>query len=571
MTVVEWADRPLLLAVDADARQLGRIEGELQRAFGSDFRVRGELLPEDAVRTLRGAKDRHERVALVLMDESFPDSARAEVLNVARTLHPDARRALLVAWGAWAHPESAQRILQGIAVGDISYYVLKPWITRDELFHRTIAEFVQEWSRSEPVNLREVVVVAAQHTGRAYAVSDLLNRNGIPHAFRPRASELGQGVLAKIGQPEGEVVVWMPAVGGKYLVDPEDAEILKAWGIPTSLPEGDREFDLLVVGAGPAGLAAAVYASSEGIRTLVVEREAIGGQAGTSSLIRNYLGFSRGLSGAELAQRGYQQAWVFGARFVVTREVERLAPENGGFVAHVGNVGEVRARAIVISTGISYRRLGFPSLEELSGHGVYYGASLSAAHALTGLRAAVVGGGNSAGQAVLHLARYCASVHLIVRGSNLAESMSAYLVDAISARPVITVHLDTEVVGGHGNGQLEWVTVRDRNSGQEQRIRLESLFVMIGARPRTDWLPLNVERDPYGFLSTGADAAFSDLWNLARQPHPHETTVPGLFAVGDVRRGSVKRVASAVGEGSVVVSEIHQFLATPEGWDDKAV
>jgi thioredoxin reductase (NADPH) len=565
VTVVEWADRPLLLAADGDARQLGRIEGELQRAFGSDFRVRGELLPEDAVRTLQGARDRHERVALVLVDDSFPDGARAEILNAARTLHPNARRALLVAWGAWAHPESAQRILQGMAVGDISYYVLKPWITRDELFHRTIAEFVQEWSRSEPVNLREVVVIATHHTGRAYSVSDLLNRNGIPHAFRFRGSELGQQVLAEIGQPEGEVVVWMPAIGGVCLLDPEDAEILEAWGIPTSLPEGDRDFDLLVVGAGPAGLAAAVYASSEGIRTLVVEREAIGGQAGTSSLIRNYLGFSRGLSGAELAQRGYQQAWVFGARFVVTRDVERLTSHRGGFVAHIGNVGEVRANAIVISTGISYRRLGRPGLEKLSGHGVYYGASVSAAQALTGLQVAVVGGGNSAGQAVLHLARYCASVHLIVRGSNLAERMSAYLVNAISARPVIKVHLNTEVIGGHGNGQLESITVRDRTSSQEQQIPLASLFVMIGARPRTDWLPPNVERDPYGFLSTGTDAAMSDHWNLARQPHPHETTVPGLFAVGDVRRGSIKRVASAVGEGSVVVSEIHQFLATPQG------
>jgi thioredoxin reductase (NADPH) len=415
------------------------------------------------------------------------------------------------------------------------------------------------------VNLREVVVIAAQHTGRAYAVSDLLNRNGIPHAFRRRDSTLGQQALAEIGQPEGEVVVWMPAIGGPCLVDPDDAEILQAWGIPTSLPEDDRQFDLLVVGAGPAGLAAAVYAASEGVRTLVVEREALGGQAGTSSLIRNYLGFSRGLSGAELAQRGFQQAWVFGARFVLMRKVESLVPRDGGFVARIGSVGEVSARAVVISTGVSYRRLGLPRLEELSGHGVHYGASVSAAHALTGLRAAVVGAGNSGGQAVLHLARYCAAVHLIVRGSSLAESMSAYLVDAISAQPIIQVHLNTEVIGGYGNGQLELVTVRDRTSGQKQHIPLEGLFVMIGARPFTDWLPSDVERDHHGFLSTGTDAARSDRWQLARQPHPHETTLPGLFAVGDVRCGSVKRVASAVGEGSVVVSEIHQLLAMPRG------
>ena len=563
MAVAEWGDRPLLLAVDADARQLGRIEGELQRAFGADFRVRGELLPEDGLRTLQGAKDRGERAAVVLVDESFSDDARAKIFETARSLHPNAKRALLVAWGAWAHPESAQKILRSMAVGDISYYVLKPWITPDELFHRVIAEFVMEWSRSEPTNMREVVVVAAQHSGRAYAVSDLMSRNGIPHTFRSRSSELGQKVLEELGHPKGEVAVWMPAIGGTRLVDPTDAEILEAWGIPTTLADVDRGFDLLVVGAGPAGLGTAVYASSEGVRTVIVEREAIGGQAGSSSLIRNYLGFSRGLSGAELVQRGYQQAWVFGARFVVTREVERLTPQDGGFLAQVGDVGEVRARAVVISTGVSYRRIGVASLEELSGHGVYYGASVTAAQALSGLRAGIVGAGNSAGQAALHLARYCASVDLIARGPELSNSMSAYLVDAISAMPMIKVHVNTEVVGGHGDGQLEWITLRDRKSGQEQHLPLASLFVMIGARPRTDWLPAEVDRDQYGFLYTGADAASCPSWNLARSPHPHETSIPGLFAVGDVRSGSVKRVASAVGEGSVVVSEIHQFLATP--------
>jgi thioredoxin reductase (NADPH) len=565
MAVRDWGDRPLLLAVDADPRLLGRIEGELQRAFGSDFRIRGELFPGDALRTLEGARDRQERVAVVLVDDSLPDDARAEIFETTRSLHPNARRALLVPWGAWAHPGSAHKILRSIAVGDISYYVLKPWMTPDELFHRVIAEFVQEWSRSEPTNYREVVVVAAQHSGRAYAVSDLLNRNGIPHAFRARASQLGQSALDDIGHPDGEVVVWMPAIGGTTLIDPTDTEILEAWGIPTTLRDVDHDFDLLVVGAGPAGLGAAVYASSEGVRTIVVEREAIGGQAGTSSLIRNYLGFSRGLSGAELVQRGYQQAWVFGARFVVTREVERLNPQGtGGFVAQIGDVGEVRARAVVIATGVSYRRLGVPSLEDLSGHGVYYGASVSAAQALAGLRAGVIGAGNSAGQAALHLARYCASVHMIVRGSRLSDSMSAYLVDAISALPMIKVHLNTEAVGGQGDGQLEWITLRNRITGEEQQLPLESLFVMIGARPRTDWLPPAVDHDPYGFLYTGADAAACVSWKLERSPHPHETSVPGLFAVGDVRAGSVKRVASAVGEGSVVVSEIHQFLATPQ-------
>jgi len=447
-----------------------------------------------------------------------------------------------------------------MAIGDISYYVLKPWAYGDVFFHRTIAEFVQEWSRSDPTRPREVVVVAERHSGRAYEVSDLLSRNGIPHAFRARASREGQDVLAATGRPDGEVVVWMPAIGGRRLVDPSDAEIVEAWGIPTSLPETDRDFDLLIVGAGPAGLAAAVYAASEGLRTLVVDRAAIGGQAGTSSLIRNYLGFARGLSGAELAQRSYQQAWVFGARFLLTREVEQLAGNGQHFVAQVSQLGEVRAAAVIISTGVSYQRLGLASLEQLNGKGVYYGTSVTAAQALSGLQVAVVGAGNSAGQAALHLARYCSLVHVLVRGPDLGRSMSAYLVHAVEAHPAVKVHLNTEVVGGGGDGKLEYAVVRDRTSGIEEHLGLESLFVMIGARPRTEWLPQEVQRDQDGFVVTGAESAASSLWKLDRPPQPHETTVPGVFAIGDARRGSVKRVASAVGEGSVVVSEVHRFL-----------
>jgi thioredoxin reductase (NADPH) len=564
VTGEDWGgDRALLLAVDGDFGQLSRIEAELVRAFGADYRVRGELSTEDALRTLQDADRRKERVAVVLVDEMFPDEARSEIFATARTLHPNARRALLVAWGAWAYQGSAQRILRSMAIGDIAYYVLKPWAYGDAFFHRTIAEFVQEWSRTDPANPREVVVVANQHSGRAYEVSDLLSRNGIPHGFSARASPAGQEILAANGHPEADVVVWMPALGGTCLVDPTDAEIIGAWGIPTSLPESDREYDLLVVGAGPAGMAAAVYAASEGIRTLVVERAAIGGQAGTSSLIRNYLGFSRGVSGAELAQRGYQQAWVFGARFLLTRQVEQLSRSAEHCLALVSDVGEVRARAAIISTGVSYQRLGLPGLEQLNGKGVYYGTSVTAAQALRDLEVAVVGAGNSAGQAVLHLARYCAAVHLLVRGSDLGRSMSAYLVHAIEVQPVIKVHLNTEMVDGGGDGRLEFVVIRNRTTGQVDQLSLAALFVMIGARPRTEWLPPDVQRNDEGFVLTGTEAGASDRWSLDRVPQPHETTVPGVFAIGDVRHGSVKRVASAVGEGSVVVSEIHHFLSPP--------
>ncbi len=565
--------RPMLLAVDPDPDALDRIEGELERSFGGDYRVRGELTAEDALHALDRAHELGQRVAVVLVDADLPAEERSGVLNEARSLHPDARRALLIDWGAWAEREKAAAILTAMAVGDISYYVLKPWVRRDELFHRTVAEFVTEWSRSDTENLREVVVVSAMATPRGHTIRSLLWRNGIPSSFRDAESAQGDAVLRGLGEElaAGEVLVWMPALRNKVLRNPTDTDIAEAWGVHTNLTSEDRDFDLLVVGAGPAGLASAVYGSSEGLRTLVVERESIGGQAGSSSLIRNYLGFSRGISGSELAQRGYQQAWVFGAHFVLMREVARLERRGDRFVAEISGVGEVTARAVVLSSGVSYRRLGVPELEALVGAGVYYGASVSEAHALEGLHAVVVGGGNSAGQAVQHLARYCARVTLVVRGETLAESMSSYLVDVIAASDVIDVRHSSEVVGGSGEGRLRAVTVRSRVTGAEEELRADGLFVMIGAEPRTEWLP-PLARDSHGFVLTGAAALEADAAGDAgsgaatvRGRQPYESSVPGLFAVGDVRSGSVKRVASAVGEGSVVVAQVHEHLKVRDG------
>ena len=562
------ATRPLLLAVDADPVQLDKIEEALQRNFGAEFRVRGELDADDALRFLTTTHDLGQRVALVLVDRSFPEDKRAQVFSRARTLQPDARRALLIEWGAWADSETASSILAAMAVGDINYYVLKPWIAGDQHFHRTVAEFVHEWSRAEVANLREVVVIAARHSARAHAVRTLLERNGIPSAFRERGSALANDVLQriKVDADSTEVIVWMPAVGGTVLHDATDVEIVEAWGIHTTLPTDRRDFDVLVVGAGPSGLAAAVYASSEGMSTLVVEREAIGGQAGTSSLIRNYLGFSRGISGAELAQRAYQQAWVFGVDFVLMRDIEQLHANGAGYVAEVSGLGEIRARTVVLATGVSYRRLGVPDLEQLSGAGVYYGASVSEAHGLKGMDAVVVGGGNSAGQAALHLARYCRHVTLLLRRPDIRAGMSAYLIHAIDAANNTVVLTSTEVVGCVGTGRLEAVKVRNRLSGTEDLLHADGLFLMIGAQPRTDWLPASVARDAHGFVLAGTEAASSQMWRpLDRSPQPYETTSPGVFVVGDVRHGSVKRVAAAVGEGSVVVSQLYQHLQALDG------
>ena len=561
--------RPLLVVVAPDPHALDRVEDELQGGFGAEFRVRGERSCAEATRVLDECVELGQRVAVVLVDYALPAQERRGLLSRVRVLHPDARRAMLVDWGSWADRDAAAAILQAMSVGDISYYVLKPWIGRDELFHRTIAEFVQEWSRSDPTNLREVVVLADRGSVRASEIRSLLTRNGIPHAFREKGTPAADDVLRYVdlqglATSNADVLVWMAALDGRVLLNPTDVEIAEAWGVATTLEPDNRDFDVLVVGGGPSGLAAAVYGSSEGLRTLVVERESLGGQAGSSSLIRNYLGFSRGVSGAELAQRGYQQAWVFGTYFLFMREVEAVAEKDGRFVARISDVGEVTARAVVMSTGVSYRRLGVPDLEALSGAGVFYGASVSQAPGLAGLAAVVVGGGNSAGQAVLHLARYCRQVTLAVRGGDLGAGMSSYLVEAIRATPNITVRLSTEVVGGGGRPRLERVVVRDRTTGAEETLTADGLFVMIGAQPRTDWLPDEVARDRFGYVLAGNDARETGAWPLDRPPYPYESTLPGLFAVGDVRCGSVKRVASAVGEGSVVVSQVHDLFKVPQ-------
>ena len=575
--------RPLLLVVDPDLDALSRTEGELARRFGADFRVRGESDSTVALEQLRLAADRRDPVALVLADPWLPGISGSELLRSVRTLHPDAARALLVPWGAWADRRTADEILRGMSHGDINYYVLEPWSSPDELFCRTVSEFVQVWSRTVENRRREVVVVGAARDPRGHAVRSLLTRNGIPHAYLDRGTPEAVAVLRSVEAPDpagadGPLVIWLAALGGRVLLDPTDVEICQAWGIDTDLggdstsgQDGIRDVDLLVVGAGPAGLAAAVYGSSEGLSVVCVEEQALGGQAGTSSLIRNYLGFSRGLSGAELAQRGFQQAWVFGARFVLTRRVTAVEPDaraDGAgvprFRVTVSDVGEVRARAVLLATGVAYRRLGVPTLEALAGSGVYYGANVSEAHGLAGAHTVIVGGGNSAGQAALHLQRYAADVAIVVRTQDLSATMSRYLIDEIEASSTITVVPNAEVVDGSGDGWLSEIVVADRTSGERRTLPADGLFVMIGAEPHTSWLPDSVARDRWGFLLTGSDVREAGVWPLERPPCAHETSLPGLFAVGDVRSGSVKRVASAVGEGSVVVSEVHQYLALTE-------
>ncbi len=553
--------RPLVLAVDPDPATLDRIEGELARRLGGDYRVRGERSLQDARRQLDTATGASAELALLLVDAELPREEVREMLSHARSGFPDARRAFLIPWGGWADRSAADTILHSMAIGEIDYYLLKPWKSPDEYFHRTVAEFLHEWSRSQRQGPPEIAVISDQWDARGHELDNLLTRNGVPHALVARDSKQATRLLLDAGvelDDPAEVLVVMPALGHRVLRDPSNRELVGGYGVGTDIDQVD-DVDIVVIGAGPSGLATAVYAAAEGLDALVIEREALGGQAATSTLIRNYLGFNRGVTGAELAQRGYQQAWVFGAQFLLTSEVTAFEPTDTGFVVRVGEHGSVRTRSIVLALGVAYRRLGVESIERHLGSGVFYGASPAEARSFSGLPVAVVGGGNSAGQAVMYLARYASSVTLLVRDETLEATMSAYLIDELAAEPKITVLTGVEAVEGHGDDRLRALTIRERASGMTEQIDAEGMLIMIGAVPNTAWLPEQVARESHGFLLTGT-ALPNDAWPLERPPFPFETSLPGVFAVGDVRSGSVKRVAAGVGEGSVVITQVLQAL-----------
>ncbi|MGR0220377.1 FAD-dependent oxidoreductase [Agromyces sp. ZXT2-6] len=555
---------PVILVVARDPDARSAIVAELARRYGADYRIDEVVDEHEAAHRIEMLSDEAGQLALILADRAGDVDGRT-VFAVARSWFPDVRRGRLIEWGQWGDAGVREEILSLMAAGELEYYVIRPWHSPDEYFHRTITEFLLEWERSIGARPREVTVIGRASLPRTHEVRSLLARGGVPHDWLEPADPTARERLDRSGITDIPDVPVVVMLDGRAVIDPSNAELAAAYGLDTVV-DADGTADVVVVGAGPAGLAAAVYAASEGLDVLVVERESIGGQAGSSSLIRNYLGFSRGISGSELAQRAYQQAWVFGARFAHAREVVGLERDGAGFVVHIAPDLAVRCRSVVLATGVSYRRLGVPDLEGFEGNGVYYGASAVEAPGMAGKPVFVVGGGNSAGQAALHLARYAASVTLLVRGTSLADSMSQYLIDQLAAQGV-TIRSRAEVVGGGGGGTLEHIIVRDRDSGETIEEACAGLFVLIGAAPRTGWLPPDVVRDRWGYVLTGPDVIAQGgggVWPLEREPASHETSLPGVFAVGDARRGSVKRVASAVGEGSVVVSSVHAHLAEVE-------
>jgi thioredoxin reductase (NADPH) len=556
--VVADTDQPVIIVVtsDEDARTL--LFDELAARYGCDYDVLASSSGDEGLATLEDLRLRGVPVAVVLGCYLPTDRDGIEFLTASRTIHPAAMRVVVVRWGDF---QSSGDVFSALAAGRADLMIIRPEQRRDEEFHSSITDALEDWHLARGQGFEAVRIIGPATSPRVHELRDMFNRNHIPIGFHDSASAEGPRLLADLDleAPDLPVLVLKFTPEVTVLEDPSDLEIADAFGLTEGLPEG-VVFDVVIIGAGPAGLASAVYAASEGLRTLVVEQHAVGGQAGTSSMIRNYPGYSRGISGAKLAYRAFQQAWTFGTLFHFMRSAVGLEVDGQERIVKFSDGTEARGRAVIIATGVTYRLLEVDELEQLVGRGVFYGAAVAEAPSMVDRHVVVVGGGNSAGQAALHLADYASSVTVLVRGDGLAVSMSDYLIRQLDEAPNVDVQLHAEVVGGGGEGRLQRLVIRDRHSGEDTEVDADGLFLLIGSQPHTDWLEGAVARDRWGFVMTGADVDGASAGGDPRPAGMLETSVPGVFAAGDVRRGSIKRVASAVGEGAGVIQLLHAYL-----------
>jgi thioredoxin reductase len=550
----------VVLTRDDDVRST--VSRALDRRYGRDYAVVACDRPDAAEAEL---VRRDLPVAALLGGVGGADPDGLEVLRGLHRIHPGAMAVAVVRWGDF---DTARPVFERLALGQLDRWLYVPEVTGDEEFHRALTEVLDEWSTRQGGGFEAVRMIGARWSERAQHLRDTFSRNGIPLGFYDADSAEGRSMLAGLHLEEARLPVLQLRFrpGRPVLQDPSDLEIADAFGLLTPLDPAEV-FDLAVVGSGPAGLGASVYAASEGLKTLVIEPEAVGGQAGTSSLIRNYPGFPTGISGSRLTFSAYQQAWAFGSTFHFMRSGQGIAAEDGLLRLTLSDGASVTARTVVVATGATWRRIGVPELDAFTGRGVFYGAAVSDAPAMRGRHVFVVGGGNSAGQAAVHLSRYADRVTVLIRRTSLTETMSDYLIRELDALTGVDVRPRVQVVGGSGTDFLETVTVRDLDTGAET-VEPGVLFLLIGSEPRTDWLGGVLATDRWGFLLTGAELmaeGVTPAWPLERAPALLETSTPGVFAAGDVRAGSVKRVASAVGEGALAVTLVHAHLASLAG------
>jgi thioredoxin reductase (NADPH) len=546
---------PIVFVVDDDPETLASLAAALQRRFGPDYRILTDGSPISALARLEQSCQQCEDVALVIADVWTSERSGIEWLPRVRQLYPRTPRCLLVSVGdVPAYP----LVRRALVLGQVTTYLLKPWDNPEERLYPVVSELLGTWSRLTRGRGALLRIVGERWAARCHELRDLLERNAVPHVFCAHDSDEGRGLLqaAKHTGPLPLVIFH----DGRCLADPTNADIAHMVGARTEPEHGD--YDLVIIGAGPSGLAAAVYAASEGLRTLIVERQAIGGQAGMSSMIRNYPGFPRGISGADLAARAAEQAGSLGAESVYT-DATNLAVAGADRIVTLGEATEVRARTVVVATGVSYNLLEVDGVGDLLGKGVFYGSASAEAPALSGQTVFVVGGGNSAGQAAVHLARYAAGVTMLVRGPSL--TMSHYLVKQIGRASNIRIRLNTNLVRAEGGVRLEALEVKETGGATTERLVGSAMFVLIGAGPHTSWLAKLVQRDPDGYILTGRHVVLAGdghpAWPFDREPHPLETSLPGLFAAGDVRHRSPRGVAAAVADGAIAIRSVREYLS----------
>ena len=550
--------KPVLLTVDDDPGVSRAVARDLRRHYGEDYRVvRTESGPQ-ALDTLRELKLRGDTVAVLLADHRMPDMSGLEFLEAAMDLYPHARRALLT---AYADTEAA---IHAINVVDLDNYLLKPWDPPEEKLYPVVDRLLELWLddlRRPSPHGQVTQVVGHRWSARSFKVRDFLASNSVPYVWVTSEEPEGQRLLAAAGV-DATAVPLVVTPDGSHIVDPTVAQLADSVGLVTT--PIDDFYDTVIVGGGPAGLGAAVYAASEGLRTLLVERRATGGQAGQSSRIENYLGFPDGVTGAQLTDRARRQAQKFGAEILTTRDVVGLDLRASSRAVRFADGGEVVAHTVLLATGISYRKLDVPGADDLSGRGLFYGSAMTEAAACAGDDVYIIGGANSAGQAAVHLAQHARRVTLLVRADTLEKSMSYYLIRQIEEIENIRVRVGAEVVEVHGDRRLQALTLCDAATRERTEVPASYLFVFIGAAPRTEWLDGTVARDPRGFVLTGPDLRSEGRWprgwSLDRDPYFLESSAPGVFAAGDVRANSVKRVASAVGEGAMAIQLLHGYL-----------
>jgi thioredoxin reductase (NADPH) len=547
---------PVILAVDDEVGVLHAVRRDLSSHYSGRFRILSAESGESALEALRELKVRGDPVALLLVDQRMPGMSGIELVALALELFPDVKRVLLT---AYADTEAAIHAINDV---QIDYYLLKPWDPPEERLYPVLDDLLDDWLAAFRPPFEGVRVVGHRWSAAAHQLKDFLGRNQVPYQWLDvEVSDEAREVVEAAGQGAGLPLVVLP--NGEVMAAPSVAQVAVRIGMSAKaeLPY----YDLVVVGAGPAGLAAAVYGASEGLHTLLVEAEAPGGQAGMSSRIENYLGFPSGLSGSDLARRGLTQARRLGAEILTPQQVTALRVEDGYKILSFVGGDEVNARALLLSSGVLYRRLNAPGADRFTGAGLYYGAALSEAASVAGEDIHIVGGANSAGQAAVFFSAHARTVTILVRGASIEQTMSQYLVERIQATANITVAVRSEVARLDGADHLERVTIRNIATGAEHTAPATAMFVFIGAIPHTGWLEGVVARDERGFVLTGPDLAERDLagWAPGRPPHLLEASVPGVFAAGDVRHGSIKRVASAVGEGSVAVMFVHRYLSEP--------